>query len=64
MALSSSTATEVWQLKNAEYIRIIHVNKIRHLHVVNPRHACAARVTVVVLCVCLSTTILALQATI
>ena len=30
---------------------------------INPRRACAARVTVVVLCVCLSTTILALQAT-
>ena len=41
-----------------------------HLHVLecttiitNPRRACAARVTVVVLFVCLSTTILALQAT-
>ena len=31
--------------------------------VVNPRRACAARVTVVGLSVCLSTTILALQAT-
>ena len=31
--------------------------------VVNPRRACAARVTVVVLCVRLSATILALQAT-
>ena len=35
--------------------------------VINPRRACAARVTVIVLCVCLSvcvsTTILALQAT-
>ena len=31
--------------------------------IINPRHACAARVTVVVLCVCLFTTILALQAT-
>ena len=30
--------------------------------VINPRRACAARVTVVGLCVCLSTTILALQA--
>ena len=30
--------------------------------VINPRRACAARVTVVVLCVCVSTTILALQA--
>ena len=41
----------------------------RHTGVINinPRRACAARVTVVVLCVCLfvclSTTILALQAT-
>ena len=34
------------------------------LYIINPRRACAARVTVVVLCVCLSTTILALQATI
>ena len=34
-----------------------------HLVIINPRRACAARVTVVVLCVCLSTTILALQAT-
>ena len=32
-------------------------------NVINPRRACAARVTVVVLCVCVSTTILALQAT-
>ena len=31
--------------------------------IINPRRACAARVTVVVLCVCLSATILALQAT-
>ena len=31
--------------------------------VINPRRACAARVTVVGLCVCVSTTILALQAT-
>ena len=31
--------------------------------IINPRRACAARVTVVVLCVCLSTTILGLQAT-
>ena len=31
--------------------------------VINPRRACAARVTVVVLCVCVSTTILGLQAT-
>ena len=35
------------------------------VHIFNPRHACAARVTVVGLCVCvcLSVTILALQAT-
>ena len=33
------------------------------LQVVNPRRACAAGVTVGVLCVCLSATILALQAT-
>ena len=31
--------------------------------IINPRHACAARVTVVVLYVCLSTTILALRIT-
>ena len=31
--------------------------------IINPRRACAARVTVVGLCVCLSATILALQAT-
>ena len=30
---------------------------------INPRRACAARVTVVGLCVCVSATILALQAT-
>ena len=32
-------------------------------HIINPRRTCAARVTVVGLCVCLSTNILALQAT-
>ena len=41
--------------------RALHGSKSQK--VVNPRRACAARVTVVVLCVCLSTTILALQAT-
>ena len=53
-----------------------HSNSMQHsnyrlLSLVNPRHACAARVTVVGLCVCVfvclsvcqSTTILALQAT-
>ena len=49
---------------------IIHVHLSHYTcisTVINPRRACAARVTVVVLCVCLSvclsTTILALRAT-
>ena len=50
-------------------ILIILLQNIRHwnmqfaVHIVNPWRACAARVTVVVLSVCVSTTILALQAT-
>ena len=46
---------------------IIHsITIIVYKHVtciINPRRACAARVTVVCLCVCVSATILALQAT-
>ena len=38
-------------------------SKYTHYSIINPRRACAAKVTVVVLCVCVSTTILALQAT-
>ena len=38
-------------------------NGSEHLCIINPRRTCAARVTVVVLSVCLSATILALQAT-
>ena len=47
-------------------IRLCNVYTGRVLELINPRRACAARVTVVVLCVCLvclSPTILALQAT-
>ena len=41
-----------------------HIHNAQHSRsLVNPRRACAARVTVVVLCVCVSTTILGLQAT-
>ena len=36
-----------------ELPRHIHIHVCTYVHVINPRHGCAARVTVVVLCVCL-----------
>ena len=54
---------------------VVYILHVAHIHVqasptcsilnlfINPRRACAARVTVICLCVCLSTTILGLQAT-
>ena len=42
---------------------LLHEAYVYALCIINPRRACAARVTVVVLCVCVSTTILGLQAT-
>ena len=39
------------------------VLSVADVTIINPRRACAARVRVVVLCVCLSTTILAPRAT-
>ena len=64
-----SPALKVFRIKEDASSLVLEVHV--HVHtahtVINPRRACAARVTVVVLCVCLSvclsTTILALQAT-
>ena len=63
--MNSTKSAAASQMKNIKVTSLStwHYNKV----VINPRRACAARVIVVVLCVCLSvclsTTILGLQAT-
>ena len=52
---------DVWPSTHTE-LKNFHCELHVYMYIINPRCACAARVTVLGLCVCLSTNIVALQA--